>query len=220
MIADFLGLCGAMSPLGKVALFSDLGIAFAYLAIPVGLLVVMRKRHEDIPYPWMFALFAAFIVTCGLTHLVHALQMPWTTFEHTVLEASVKAVCALLSIGTATALIAITPEALRLISPRARAAALEEQVQLRTRQNTELVREINHRLGNQLQVMASTLRIEGRRSVQPGEREMIGRVRAVLDQLIEGYRLDQARYSTGATPPDAGAPVSRGADKASATGAR
>lgn len=210
-IADFLSLCGAMSPLGKVALFSDLGIAFAYLAIPVGLLVVRRKRLDDIPYPWMFALFAAFIVACGLTHLVHALQMPWTTFEHTVLEASVKAVCAILSMGTAAALIAITPEALRLISPRARAAALEEQVQLRTKQNMELVREINHRLGNQLQVMASTLRIEGRRSGQPGEREMIGRMQIVVDQLIEGYRLDQARYSSGATPPEHGAPATQAA---------
>ncbi|MBX9758120.1 MAG: hypothetical protein K2Y29_05030 [Beijerinckiaceae bacterium] len=207
-----------MSPLGKVTLFSDLGIAFAYLAIPVGLLIVWRKRLDDLPYPWMLALFAAFIIACGLTHLVDAIQMPWTTFEHTTAEAGVKAVCAILSISTAAALIAIMPEALRLISPRVRAAELAEQVQMRTRQNMELVREINHRLGNQLQVLASTLRIENRRATQVSERELIGRVQSVVDQLIEGYRLDEALYRRGETVSEALA-VTRAASPQSPTAA-
>lgn len=133
-LGSYVALCGAMSPLGKITLFSDLRIALAYFAIPIGLLVVRRRRLADLPYPWMFGFFAAFIVACGLTHLVHALEMPWTTFEHTLSEAIVKVVCAVLSIGTAIALIAIMPAALRLVSPSERRAELERLVNERTQE--------------------------------------------------------------------------------------
>lgn len=197
-LPEFWALCGAMSPLGKVVLFSDLGIALAYFAIPIGLLVVWRKRLEDIPYPWMFGLFAAFIVTCGLTHLVHAIQMPYTTFEHTLVEAMVKAVCAALSIGTAAALIAIMPTVLRLVSPRERARQLELEVAARTRENTDLLREINHRLGNQLQVMTSLVRVERRRAKEPGQREVLDRVQGVLNDLVRTYHAEETRFRGGA----------------------
>jgi hypothetical protein len=200
-LGSYIALCGAMSPLGKVVLLSDLGIAIAYFAIPAGLLIVRRRRLADLPYPWMFGLFAAFIVTCGLTHLVHAIQMPWTTFEHTASEAVVKAVCAALSIGTAAALIAVMPQALRLVSPRARHDELEQQVLERTAENRALVREINHRLGNQLQVMTSAIRLERRRAVEPAEREALGRIANVVDDLVRSYRQDEDRYR-GPSPPE------------------
>lgn len=184
-----------MSPLGKLVLASDLSIATAYFAIPVGLLIVAGKRVKDIPYPWMFAFFAAFIVACGLTHLVHALQMPYTTFEHTALEATVKTVCALLSVATAAALIAIMPRALRLVSPRERALVLEREVALRTAQNVQLLREINHRLGNQLQIMGSLVRLEKRKSNTPEERAVVERIGAVVDELARSYHADEGRYS-------------------------
>ncbi|MFN3891920.1 MAG: histidine kinase dimerization/phosphoacceptor domain -containing protein [Beijerinckiaceae bacterium] len=201
-LESYFALCGGMSPLGKVVLASDLGIALAYFAIPVGLLIVWRRRLDDLPYPWMFALFAAFIVACGLTHAVHALQMPWTTFEHTVAEAALKATCAALSIGTAIALIAIMPKALRLVSPRARRAELERQVRERTSENRELLREINHRLGNQLQVIASAVRIERRRATEEGDRAALGRIAAVVDELVSSYHADERRYRGAAPGPD------------------
>jgi hypothetical protein len=200
-LESYIALCGAMSPLGKVVLASDLGIAIAYFAIPIGLLIVWRRRLADLPYPWMFGLFAAFIVTCGLTHLVHAVQMPWTTFEHTISEAVVKVICAVLSVGTAAALIAVMPQALRLVSPRARQEELERQVRDRTAENVALVREINHRLGNQLQVMTSAIRLERRRAVEPGEREALGRLAHVVDELVRSYRHDEDRYR-GQSPPE------------------
>lgn len=197
-VSDYFALCGAMSPLGKLTLASDLAIALAYFAIPVGLMVVWRKRLEDLPYPWMFGLFAAFIVACGLTHLVHAIQMPWTTFEHTAPEAATKAVCALLSVGTAIALIAIMPKALKLISPRERGLELEREVANRTRENQELVREVHHRLGNQLQVMNSALRLERRRLVEPEQREVVARIQTVLDGLVAAYHAEENRFRRGA----------------------
>jgi hypothetical protein len=200
-LTEYFALCGAMSPIGQLVLAGDLSIALAYFAIPIGLLVVMRKRLDDIPYPWMFALFAAFIVTCGLTHLVHALQMPYTTFEHTRLEAVVKTVCAVLSVGTAAALIAIMPRALRMASPRERRLELERQVAERTRENVELLREINHRLGNQLQVMGAVVRIELRRTSAPGERSLLKRIGAVVEDLSLSYHAAEGRYS--GVPPEA-----------------
>lgn len=194
LVESYFALCGSMSPLGKVVLASDLGIALAYFAIPTGLLVVWRRRLDDLPYPWMFAFFAAFIVACGLTHLVHALQMPWTTFEHTTAEAVVKAMCAALSIGTAIALIVIMPKVLSLVSPRARREELERQVDERTAENRELLREINHRLGNQLQVMASAVRLERRKARDEAERSALGRIAAVMDELVRVYDTEQARY--------------------------
>ena len=201
-LESYLALCGAMSPLGKVVLLSDLAIALAYFAIPVSLLIFRRVRFRDIPYPWMFALFAAFIVACGLTHVVHAAQMPWTTFEHTVAEASVKALCAVLSVGTAVALIFILPTALRLVSPRARQEELERQVQERTLENRLLLREINHRLGNQLQVITSTVHIERRRAKSETDYQSLSRIAGVVEELAVSYREDQQRYGLTPTPPE------------------
>ena len=200
-IPEYVALCGAMSPLGKLVLFSDLTIAIAYFAIPIALVIVWSRRKDDLPYPWMFALFAAFIVGCGLTHLVHAIQMPYTTFEHTIAEASVKAACAVLSLGTAAALIAIMPTVLRLVSPRERARVLELEVAERTRENTMLLREVNHRLGNQLQVMSSVVRVEQRRARHPEQREVLNRIQEVVSELVSNYHAEQARMRGGEVTP-------------------
>ena len=45
---------------------SDALIAVAYFAIPIALLVLARRRRE-LPFPWLFVMFAAFITACGLT---------------------------------------------------------------------------------------------------------------------------------------------------------
>ena len=200
--ANYFARCGAMSPLGKVSLLSDFGIAIAYFAIPVALLIVRRRRGIDLPYPWLFAMFAAFIVACGLTHLVHALQMPWTTFEHTLAEATAKALCALLSIGTAAALIAIMPTALRLISPRERQEELESEIKKRTAENRHLVREMNHRLGNQMQVMTSLVRIERRRAREASQIKLLGRIEGTLNDLVSSYHDEEERYKGAAATRD------------------
>lgn len=186
--AQYAQLCGDMSPLGKVVLLGDLSIALAYFALPVGLLIVWRNRLNDLPYPWMLCLFAAFIVGCGLTHLVHALQMPYTTFAHTTLEAVVKSITALLSIGTAAALLALLPRIFRIVSPKARQEELARLVAERTRENNALIREINHQLGNQLQIMSSAIRIERRKVREECTRASLGRLEEVLSDLVTRYR--------------------------------
>jgi hypothetical protein len=192
-LSEFFSLCGAMSPLGKLVLASDLNIAAAYFAIPISLLVVRRHRLDDLPYPWLFLMFAGFIVTCGLTHLVHAYQMPFTTFEHTLTEAWVKATCAFLSVVTAGALIWIMPTALRMISPLERAAQLERIVEERTKEKEALAREINHRLGNFLQIVRSAVRME-QRQIDQASNPSLSRIAGVVDELGRRYHQDTAAW--------------------------
>ena len=47
---------------------SDAVTAAAYFSIPAAILVFLRRRR-DLDYPWLAALFATFILACGLTHV-------------------------------------------------------------------------------------------------------------------------------------------------------
>lgn len=47
--------------------FSDGLITLAYFMIPTALALFVWRRRE-LPFPWMFLMFASFIAACGLTH--------------------------------------------------------------------------------------------------------------------------------------------------------
>src|SRR5688572_23601692 len=53
---------------------SDGAIALAYTWIPIALLGVWRAR-KDIPLNWTLLCFAAFIVLCGLTHVMNVVTV-------------------------------------------------------------------------------------------------------------------------------------------------
>lgn len=109
---------------------SNLGIAIAYFAIPIALYHFIRKR-KDVPYPWMFRLFAMFIVACGMTHLMQI----WTLYQPVYwLESCVDAYTALISLLTAALLWPLIPKALALRSP----TELEHANQELARVNLEL----------------------------------------------------------------------------------
>ncbi len=109
------GFCLAWDP-GLIWLqaLSDMGTAIAYYSIPAALLVFIRRR-QDLVFKPVFALFAAFIVACGTTHLMSVVTL-WVPAYWT--EGLIKAVTALLSIGTAVVLWPMLPKALALPSPR------------------------------------------------------------------------------------------------------
>ncbi|MFN3818926.1 MAG: hybrid sensor histidine kinase/response regulator, partial [Blastomonas sp.] len=48
---------------------SDLLIFLSYTAIPIALLTILRQRTE-VPHAGVVALFASFILLCGVTHLM------------------------------------------------------------------------------------------------------------------------------------------------------
>lgn len=98
-------------------------IALAYYSIPLILIYFVRKR-PDLPYPWIFLLFSAFIISCGTTHLVEI----WTLWHADYwFSGIIKAITAIVSIYTAIALIPLLPHVIALPSIQ----ELEQEIQRR-----------------------------------------------------------------------------------------
>src|SRR3981189_3903831 len=89
---------------------SDSAIALAYYSIPVALGYFVWKR-TDLAFPGIFVLTSLFILACGTTHIMGV----WTLwFPDYRFDGGIKAVTALLSIGTAIAIWKVMPLALAL----------------------------------------------------------------------------------------------------------
>lgn len=112
---DFIphGHCYLWKPeLVGINVISDILIAVAYYSITITLIYFVRKR-KDLPYPWIFLLFGAFIVACGTTHLMEV----WTLWHPTYwLSGFIKAITAVVSLYTALTLVPLVPKALALPS--------------------------------------------------------------------------------------------------------
>jgi PAS domain S-box-containing protein len=78
-------------------------------------LVHFTRRRKDLPFSWMFGLFALFIVGCGATHLMEVVTTYVPLYR---LAGLVKVVTAVASLGTAILLVPLVPRALALRSPR------------------------------------------------------------------------------------------------------
>ncbi len=113
---------------------TDIVIGITYLAIPIALGTLVRKRR-DLMFRQVFLLFAAFISLCGVSHLLDALTL-WVPAYW--LLALVKSAAAIVSLLTAIAVWRLMPVALRFPSnaqvraqerelDRARAAAATHQ---------------------------------------------------------------------------------------------
>ncbi len=118
------GYCLSWSPiLLWLHVISDLLITLAYYSIPLMLVYFIRKRN-DLPYPWLVALFAGFIVACGTTHLLSVITI-WIPLYW--LDGFLKAFTAIISIATAVLMLWIIPRALSLPS----ATQLRAEIQQR-----------------------------------------------------------------------------------------
>jgi PAS domain S-box-containing protein len=114
---------GSLSPHGLCLLWrpeliwlhvgSDALIALSYFSIPFALAVFVSRR-PDVKYGWVFWSFAAFIMACGLTHVMSI----WTLWvPDYALEGGIKVVTAASSIATATALWPLLPKILAIPTP-------------------------------------------------------------------------------------------------------
>jgi two-component sensor histidine kinase len=109
-----LGACLLWRPdLVAVHAISDGLIALAYFSIPVAL-VIFAKRRTDLEYPWLFSLFAAFILACGVTHLLGVVTL-WEPIYG--IQAVVKLATAFVSLATAIVLWPMISKALAISSP-------------------------------------------------------------------------------------------------------
>ena len=95
---------------GWLHIVSDLAIWGAYMAIPATLAFFILKR-KDIPFLPIFWLFAAFIFSCGTTHLLEAGIFWWPSYR---LSGVVKLTTAVVSWATVFALFPVLPKALAL----------------------------------------------------------------------------------------------------------
>jgi diguanylate cyclase (GGDEF)-like protein/PAS domain S-box-containing protein len=94
-------------------ILSDALTAIAYFSIPAMLIYFVKKRH-DVPFHSIFWLFGAFIVACGMTHVMDI----WTLWFPTYwVSGLVKAIAAFISCITASFLFPLIPIALDLPSP-------------------------------------------------------------------------------------------------------
>src|SRR4030088_2295699 len=127
---------------------SDSLVALAYYSIPVALIYFAWKR-TDLAFPSIFVLTGLFILACGTTHIMGV----WTLwFPDYRTDGGIKAVTALLSVGTAIAIWKVMPHALALPSTaqleRANKLLAEEISQRQRAQaalheaNTELERRV------------------------------------------------------------------------------
>jgi signal transduction histidine kinase len=92
---------------------ADAVIAASYFSIPIAL-VYFARRRKDLEFRSIFLLFALFIVACGTTHLMSI----WTLWHADYgIEALIKVVTAIASVGTAIALWPLIPKALAFPSP-------------------------------------------------------------------------------------------------------
>lgn len=135
------GICYLWKPgLVGLHLVSDAIIALSYFSIPITLVYIIRKR-KDLPFSWVFALFAAFIISCGSGHVMDI----WTLWHPNYwLSGYIRAITALVSIGTAIALIDLVPAILSLPSPAQLEEVnrrLNEKIQEKTAIEAELLKE-------------------------------------------------------------------------------
>ena len=107
------GMCFLWQPeLIALHVASDSLIALAYYSIPVALIYFVMKR-TDLAFPAIFVLTGLFILACGTTHAMSV----WTLwFPDYRVDGGIKAVTALLSVGTAVAIWKVMPLALALPS--------------------------------------------------------------------------------------------------------
>lgn len=94
-------------------LIADFLIWFAYMTIPV-FLVLLARRRRDVPFNIFFFWFAAFIIGCGLTHL-STIFMSFYPFYY--LDFWVKMLTATASIATAWLLWKTYPDMLAVPNP-------------------------------------------------------------------------------------------------------
>ncbi len=123
--------CGSWDVgLGWLHILADLAIWAAYFAIPC-ILSYYAFRRKDMPFRGVLRLFVAFILLCGLTHLLNAVLFWWPAYR---LDGLLKLLTAGVSWLAVVALVRVTPHLLALRSP----AELEREIAERKRAECEL----------------------------------------------------------------------------------
>ncbi len=125
---------------GWLYIFSDLAIWGAYFIIPLFLFKLLSTK-EGIPLPSVFWLFIAFILLCGMTHLIDAVIFWWPAYRFSAL---IRFFTACVSWATVLVLVKILPQALKLKTSAEFEAELSQRLEVegKLRETQDLV--MNH----------------------------------------------------------------------------
>ena len=93
---------------GWFHILSDIAIAGAYSMIPLALATYWWFKRAELAFPRLFWLFAAFIFSCGATHLVDAIIFYAPVYRFSAL---MKVITAVVSWGAVVALFRVAPKA-------------------------------------------------------------------------------------------------------------
>lgn len=122
----------------------DILTALAYFAIPATLVYLVRKR-EDLVFNWIVLLFAAFILFCGITHVISLVNI-WHGFYF--LEGVAKLATGLVSILTAIMTWRLLPHAIAmpsresLVAKNQELAEAREQLEARVMERTRELQQL------------------------------------------------------------------------------
>ncbi|MBD2514375.1 response regulator [Nostoc sp. FACHB-973] len=177
-------------------LISDAIIALAYYSIPLTLFYFVRKR-QDLPFYWIFLLFATFIISCGTTHIAEI----WTLWYPTYwLSGILKAGTAIISLFTAIELVPLVPQALALPSPAQLTQAnkaLHAQIEERLRVENQL-RGLQDELEQRVQTRTAELvkvnqqlqqEIDERHRAEAEREQLLAREQAAREQAEAANRI-------------------------------
>jgi two-component sensor histidine kinase len=160
---------------------SDLLIAVSYAAIPIALLLFLRRR-PDIRYRGLVALFAAFILLCGITHIFSILIL-WFPFYP--LHGLIKLLTGIVSTITAVALFYLVPKLVLIPSPTQLEAAnmrLRSEIAAHEQTLTEL-RAVQNSLEAQVARRTAELR-EANEHLAVVSKEAVHRSKNLLSVVI------------------------------------
>lgn len=135
---------------------TDLSIGIAYVSISSALIYFIHQQKE-LKFSWMFVLFGIFIFACGLTHFVSVAGI-WKPVYR--LEAALKVITAIASIGTAIVLWPLVRTASNFLNERAALERANEELRLELLENS--LRDPLTALYNR-RFLSETLSLEDRR---------------------------------------------------------
>lgn len=187
---------------------ADAVIGISYFTIPL-FLVTLTRRRKDLVFSKAFVAAATFIVLCGTGHFISLVSF-WIPIYG--IEAVVKVGTALASIATAIAVWTLLPKILAIPSPsdlKKLNTELESRVRDRTHELATanrslelLLRELHHRVKNNLQIVISLLSLKQRNSSAQSAGEAMARTIArvhamslVHELLHRGVNLADLKFS-------------------------
>lgn len=131
---------------------ADIAIAMAYFSIPLGILAIIRRR-SDVKFHGVIWLFAAFILLCGLTHVISIVNL-WNGYYG--LHAIVKVLTAVVSVFTAIALFKHLNYFVTLPTQQKILEIERKQLHLEARENAELLfRQVSLNLPSSMMIINS-----------------------------------------------------------------